>query len=122
MTERWIVAILAMLWSSLVFGQGAPEYRCLRGDLQRRVAIFYETGVAVPCEVHYYKDNEAPGEQQVLWRALNESGYCEARAREFIEQLESWGWSCSTVEAAVTDDTAALAPPAETEGGPDSEN
>ena len=57
--------------------QDQNNYLCTHGDLQRRVEIMYETGVTVPCEVHYFKDTEAPGESQVLWRALSQEGYCE---------------------------------------------
>jgi hypothetical protein len=83
--------------------------------------IIYETGVTVPCEVHYYKDTEAPGERQVLWRALQQEGYCEEKTQEFVRQLASWGWSCSQTEASEeaaepeeADDTEALAPEEET--------
>jgi hypothetical protein len=71
--------------------------------------------------VHYYKDTEAPGERQVLWRALKEEGYCEEKTQEFIRQLASWGWSCGQAAAAEeaaapeeADDTEVLAPEEET--------
>jgi len=81
----------------------------------------HEPGVAVPCEVHYYKDTEVPGEGQVLWRASNDAGYCEAKAAEFFEKLRGMGWTCwSDSEGAASDeaddagmeadDTDALAP------------
>ena len=84
--------------------QDADRYQCTYGDLTRRIEIVRETGVLVPCEVHYYKDTEAPGEQQVLWRAQREEGYCEARADEFVEQLSDWGWSCSNSPDATRED------------------
>lgn len=87
-------AFLAAGLPFLAVAQDAPKYLCTHGELQRRVEIIYETGVQVPCEVHYYKDTEAPGESEVLWRALNEAGYCEARTTEFIGRLEGMGWSC----------------------------
>jgi len=107
--------------------QDAPEVRCVQGDLQRRVAIFYETGVDVPCEVHYFKDTEAPGQREVLWRALSQSGYCESQAESFVDKLIGWGWICTassvsgtgredqdtvqdTVDEAPVDDTENLAP------------
>ena len=92
--------------------QDAPSYRCANADLERRVVVMYETGVTVPCEVHYFKDTEAPGSSQVLWRALNEEGYCEARAAEFVAKLESWGWSCDAAGNGddANDDTDALEP------------
>jgi hypothetical protein len=99
----------------------ADNYQCSNGSLVRRIEIIYEPGRAVPCEVHYYKDTESPGDRQVLWRAQNEAGYCESKTKAFIEQLESQGFSCGSVaddmaEPAAEepleshDDTDALAP------------
>ena len=112
MKSRFFLLSLTTLLPALAFGQ---DFRCSQGGLERRVSIVYETGVAVPCEVHYYKDSEAPGERQVLWTANNESGYCETKTQEFIEKLEGWGWSCESGSAAGpepaavgTDDTAVL--------------
>lgn len=93
-------AALGSLLPLTAGAQGGTEYQCIQGDLQRRVVIFYETGVAVPCEVQYFKDTEAPGERAVLWRAQNQSGYCESQAEAFVEQLEGWGWSCSVAAPA----------------------
>lgn len=94
--------------------QDATSYQCTMSDLTRRVEIFYETGVSVPCEVHYYKDTEAPGERQVLWSAMNEEGYCEARTTEFVAKLQDMGWTCTARgtgdDDAAADDTEALAP------------
>jgi hypothetical protein len=85
------------------------NYQCSLGGDIRRVEIMYETGVAVPCEVHYLKVTESPGTRDVLWSAQNESGYCEARSEEFVARLESLGWSCSTqTGSASEDDTAVL--------------
>ncbi len=85
----------------------------------RRVEILTEPGVSVPCEVHYYKDTEAPGERQVLWSASNEAGYCEKRTEDFIAKLQGWGWSCATGEvaapAAAPEAPAAAEVPAESE-------
>ena len=68
--------------------------QCTYGDMVRRVVIMSEPGVSVPCEVHYYKDTEAPGEKQVLWSAGSQEGFCESRTEEFIAKLEGWGWDC----------------------------
>ncbi len=113
---RTLVASVAILIPLSVSAQDAPEYRCVLEDLQRRVVIFSETGVIVPCEVHYFKDTEASGEREVLWRALNESGYCEAQAQAFVEKLEGWGWACDMIAPAeAVDDTEDLAPATEPE-------
>ena len=45
------------------------------------------------------------GAEQVLWRATNEAGYCEARAEEFLEKLESWGWQCDTGNSEDSEDS-----------------
>ena len=118
MKKSSLIVVLSLL-PVLAPAQGANNFQCSMGELTRRVEIFYETGVTVPCEVHYYKDNEMPGERQVLWRAANEAGYCEAKAAEFIEKLEGMGWNCMAGDAALAvpdepadegDDTDALAP------------
>ena len=95
MKHRLLVLALAVLMPALVAGQSNQTYRCTNADMVRRVEIVYSAGASVPCEVHYYKDTETPGERRVLWEAANEAGYCEAQTRDFIAQLEGWGWSCA---------------------------
>ena len=86
-------------------------YQCSSGDLVRRVEIVYAGDGAVPCEVQYVKETEAPGQRETLWDAQNESGYCEARAAELVESLQALGWSCDQVGAPpAVDDSSALAP------------
>ena len=98
--SKWS-AVLAVFFPAVVIAQDASSYRCTLGDNVRRVEILSEPGVSVPCEVHYYKDTEAPGEQQVLWSAQSEVGYCEARTREFVEKLTEWGWACEAGDPAM---------------------
>ena len=109
-----IIAMAGLPFAAMA--QDHNGYLCTNGDLQRRVEIVYETGVSVPCEVHYYKDTEAPGEPQVLWRALSEEGYCEVQAEAFVEQLANWGWDCARSSGEMT--VPAESEPAEEE--PDS--
>ena len=120
MNDKILAVLLAALLPCLSFGQGAQSYQCSFGELQRRVEILYETGVTVPCEVHYYKDTESPGKTQVLWRALNETGYCERKTEEFIAKLREMGWTCEqgsnagqAVEPAQADDSEPDAAPAQ---------
>ena len=101
-------------------GQDSDSYACTHGELTRRVVIMSEPGVSVPCEVHYFKDTESPGETQILYSAERQAGYCEEKASEFVAKLVGWGWSCSTVnevpaedpteEEPIADDTDALMP------------
>ena len=71
---------------------------CTNSGLTRTVEVVYEMeGQDTPCEVIYNKQTE--GTQSSLWRANNEAGYCEARAAEFIDKLEGWGWDCNAEAA-----------------------
>ena len=115
--KKLVVVVAAMLTPLAGIAQESSGYLCTNGIQQRRVEVARDPGVTVPCEVHYYKDTEAPGERQVLWRAMREEGYCEAQVEAFVEKLASWGWECVPGDAATTDDTADLeaAEAAETE-------
>jgi hypothetical protein len=117
--KKYFPAAALMLFSPLATAQDSTGYECALDEVTRRVEIFYETGVTVPCEVHYYRDTEMPGERQVLWRARNEEGYCEARAAELVEKLRDLGWTCWAVGGAsdepAEDDTDALSPADEEE-------
>ncbi len=74
----------------------AGRYTCTLQGLTRRVEIAYATdGAGIPCDVNYYKDSEAPGAVSTLWSAQNLQGYCEQKAAEFVEKLQSWGWDCA---------------------------
>ena len=82
----------------------AKSVTCTMASLERTVELRYETpGEAVPCEVRYAKPTEGVDEQ-VLWRAEREAGYCEARFDEFLDRLRRFGWSCGAAAAEATDD------------------
>ena len=115
MKTKLIIAALAMCGPCLALAQDADKYQCSYGELQRRVEIYTEPGVAVPCEVHYYKDTEAPGETQVLWSAGNDASYCASKSAEFVAKLVGWGWNCESGVDAASD------APAEPEAAPDAE-
>ncbi len=110
MKDKILIVLLATVLPGLAAAQDAEKYQCSYADMQRRVEIYHEPGVNVPCEVHYYKDSEMPGERQVLWSAQSESGYCERKTSEFIVKLEGWGWDCG--EGAAAAGSAADAPDA----------
>jgi hypothetical protein len=95
MNSKYLYAFIATLLPGLVVAQGTTSYQCNFENLQRRIEILTEPGVTVPCEVHYYKDSEMPGEKRVLWTASTEEGYCEAKTMEFVAQLREWGWECA---------------------------
>ena len=116
MRNQSLIPLLLTIIPGVVLAQGAST-QCTYGDLERRIVIMSEPGVSVPCEVHYYKDTEAPGEDQVLWSASQQAGYCEEKAGEFITKLEGWGWNCGAGEEAAA--PAAPAEPAEPAEAPE---
>ena len=94
---RYSIGALASITMASALAQPPTSYVCTSGGLERRIEVIYETGLLVPCEVHYVKDAAAPdAAPQVLWRAANEEGYCEAKAAEFADKLSGWGWQCAT--------------------------
>ncbi len=96
---RSVIKPMGMLTFVLAASAGWAQegsYECRQGELLRRVLVVYEVpGEAVPCQVVYSKPAEG-AEDQVLWSAANQSGYCEFKAKEFRAQLQSWGWACSS--------------------------
>jgi len=115
MTRLDVVLVLALAATipTVASAQDTNKYTCTLGDLTRRVEVVAEPGVSVPCEVHYYKDDEMPGERQVLWSAQNEQGFCEARAQEFAQQLSGWGWNCGGADV----DSGVSEPPPSLDSG-----
>lgn len=107
MLNRFAVLAAFSLLPFAASAQGVTSYSCTYDEMLRRVEILTEPGVPVPCEVHYYKDTEAPGGHQVLWSAQNDAGYCETRTAEFVAKLEGWGWSCSAGDGAPRTEEAA---------------
>lgn len=83
----------------LVFPWLAPEvsassWVCTNAGLTRQVVVFYpEAPARLPCKVFFAKptENVLP---RALWEAQNTLNYCEDRAAEFVEKLNSSGWHC----------------------------
>ncbi len=71
----------------------ADNYECKLQGLVRTISVVYEGEGAVPCHVEYDKPTE--GMTQIPWNAQNVEGYCEARATEFMQKLQGWGWACT---------------------------
>lgn len=113
---------LVLAFPCLVLAQNDGGYRCTQGDLVRRVEILTEPGVPVPCEVHYYKDTEAPGEMQVLWSAQSQAGYCAEKTAAFIARLEGWGWDCESASDEMPADAADAPPGTDNDGEAASES
>jgi hypothetical protein len=70
---------------------------CKNGAQARHLEITsQDPNSDVPCEVHYRKETEQPGHDQVLWTAQNDAQYCKDKATAFVAKLEGWGWSCAS--------------------------
>jgi hypothetical protein len=72
------------------------SWTCHHEKLTRNVVIFYPNAPArLPCKVYYTKPNEnlMP---RTLWKAEYDDNFCERKAVEFINKLESWKWQCSS--------------------------
>lgn len=73
----------------------AAGYTCTLSKLRRAVSVAYEKPDSkVPCKVNYVRDVDS-GETKVLFSAAAEEGFCEKKATEFVEKLESSGWTCT---------------------------
>ena len=93
MRHTTLMSFLFFAFPGLALAQAA-ETACTYGDMVRRVVVMTEPGVTVPCEVHYFKDTEAPGDVEVLWSATEQAGYCDEKAAGLVTKLEGWGWDC----------------------------
>lgn len=87
--------IILLFISTLLipFTVHADSWSCRQGNDVREVHIEQTTSAPVPCQVVYKKLTEGV-EDQVLWDAQNDATYCDFKAKEFIEKLEGWGWTC----------------------------
>ncbi len=86
------------------------ESICTSGDVVRRVVVEVgDLNTGLPCEVVYWKDNEAPGVRRVLWNARSDASFCDGKAAGLVDKLATAGWNCGNNAAPVD---AAAAPPA----------
>lgn len=95
--------LLALLFfSTTAAAIDNKTYVCSSDDQQRIIEIQYPGETSVPCQVVYTKD----GESNILWQAMNQTGYCEEQADAFADKQSSWGWQCSDSSSAPEQDTA----------------
>jgi len=93
LTTLCLVASLSLLATTSIADE---TYTCSNGSQERVISVVYQDQEAkVPCEVQYQKD----GVTETLWSAHDEVGYCEEKAKAFVEKQRSWGWSCNETTA-----------------------
>ena len=86
-----------LLTGLLVFFTGFlhANTTCIKAKSIREIDIVYsKPGYKLPCEVTY-KKSESP-EIQILWKAKNQPGYCEQKAKDFIATFETKDWICQS--------------------------
>ena len=77
-------------------GAGFTDTVCTSGGNTRKVELISASAeTKVPCEVHYKKETEQPGHDQVLYTANNDLGFCHAKAAAFVDKLTGMGWTCT---------------------------
>lgn len=83
------------------FSAFADSWSCRHDNNVREIHIMQSESSPVPCSVVYKKLTEGV-EDQVLWTAENDAGYCEEKAKAFVDKQIGWGWTC--VETVSDDD------------------
>lgn len=74
---------------------GFSDTACTSGVNTRKIELITAANDAkVPCEVHYKKETEQAGHDQVLWSATNDLSFCHAKASAFVDKLTGMGWVC----------------------------
>lgn len=69
-------------------------YACTKETDSRKIIVDYPRGTPLPCRVNYDKSPKASQEVETIWQAINEEGFCEARADNLAARLKSTGWDC----------------------------
>ena len=68
---------------------------CTNGKNRRIVELTAgDQAAKKPCEVHYKKETEQAGHDQLIWSTLANFDSCATKAKEFVGKLSGWGWSC----------------------------
>ncbi len=77
-------------------GTGFTDTVCTSGGNTRKVELISASAeTKLPCEVHYKKETEQTGHNQVIYTANNDLGFCHAKAAAFVDKLTGMGWACT---------------------------
>ncbi|VAW60705.1 hypothetical protein MNBD_GAMMA11-1848 [hydrothermal vent metagenome] len=119
--------LLTAVLLSLSTGAFASSWSCRHNDNVREIHVEQSTSAPVPCSVVYRKLTEGV-EDEVLWTAENDAGYCEDRAQGLVEKQTAWGWTCvetlsekNSDDETLADETAAESVSSEPEPAPAAE-
>jgi hypothetical protein len=111
--------IQRLLLPLLIFGVAgtwhqawAADFLCRNGDLTRRVEVSPgDAARNVACEVRYWRNAAIASGAQVLWRATQDTAFCDAKARRLLDDLEAGGWSCAARDQPARSEAIEEAPP-----------
>ena len=89
-----IIGTLAITLLVIPYVSQAESWSCKLGNSVREIHIQTESpNIAAPCSVVYKKPTEGK-DDQTLWTATNDAGYCAEKAKAFVQKQVSWGWTC----------------------------
>ncbi|VAW61962.1 hypothetical protein MNBD_GAMMA09-887 [hydrothermal vent metagenome] len=97
--------ILATALFSLSYSTFAGSWSCRHDNNVREIQVQESTSEPVPCSVLYRKLTEGV-EDQILWTAENDAGFCAEKAQMLVDKQISWGWTCvETLSESNSDDS-----------------
>jgi len=113
---------VAITLLAIPFSSQAESWSCRHGNDVREIHIQTESASSpLPCSVVYKKLTEGV-EDKVLWNATNDAGYCEEKAKAFVEKQIGWGWTCvETISDENTTTETDTAPAEKSEAAPTSD-
>ena len=95
--NRTVTLLISTLFAIPLTGY-AESWSCKHDNHVREINIQHETTEALPCSVIYKKPTEGI-DDQTLWTASSDAGYCEEKARALVEKHVGWGWTCEEAGA-----------------------
>jgi len=102
--NRTVILLFSTLLAIPLTGY-AESWSCKHDNNVREIQIQRETTAVLPCSVVYRKPTEGI-EEQTLWSASSDAGYCEEKARALVEKHVGWGWTCEEANAETSTETS----------------
>jgi hypothetical protein len=98
--NRALTTTLVLLLSQSAFAADDYYYQCSKDSRVKYIAVDYgSSSTAVPCGVMYTKK----GNTTELWHADKQEGYCESKAKTFVDNQVTKGWQCTKKEGEIPD-------------------
>lgn len=89
------IAVILVFCLSCQGSAQAADFLCHKNAVTYWIKVEYDkAGQALPCSVYRWV---LPQQREMLWRATRDAGFCEAKADEVRQKLESYGWLCQEI-------------------------